>query len=335
MSRNPDEVLLNYGVRPSAITPITIGLINKTYRVEEGVNTYILQKLHKIFDYWTLDNVAMVSRYLRSSGLLAPQPLFTLRGHLGVYIDECWWRLQTYIPGRVFVKAENPDLMREAGSLLGRFHCLMREYKGRSLHRRRRPHDTRKHYRLFLRSLPEEVDGEIRELAEVVKQLPSLYLPVDLPAFITHGDPKISNLIFHPWRNAARALIDFDSCNDQNNVIVELGDAFRSWCASYEEDGQNQFDLEKFSAGWQGYLAGGGQVSETEKMLVPRAIKLIALELASRFLRDYFEDSYFSWDEKKYPSRRAHNLARAKAQINLYRDLAGKERYLEEVIEQE
>jgi hypothetical protein len=56
-------------------------------------------------------------------------------------------------------------------------------------------------------------------------------------------------------------------------------------------------------------------MTEEELKYLPQAIGAIILELAARFLADYFNDNYFGWNPEKYDSRRAHNLARCRGQI--------------------
>jgi hypothetical protein len=65
---------------------------------------------------------------------------------------------------------------------------------------------------------------------------------------------------------------------------------------------------------------------------VAQGIGTITLELAARFLADYFNDNYFGWDPKRYKSRRAHNLARARGQIALFKDLQKKMKQVKKII---
>jgi hypothetical protein len=43
----------------------------------------------------------------------------------------------------------------------------------------------------------------------------------------------------------------------------------------------------------------------------------MCIELAARFAVDAFDGSYFGWDPSRFPSRRAHNLVRARGQLAL------------------
>ena len=51
----------------------------------------------------------------------------------------------------------------------------------------------------------------------------------------------------------------------------------------------------------------------------PVSLETVSLELASRFAADAILDSYFGWDATRFPSRRAHNLVRARGQFSLAR----------------
>ena len=46
-------------------------------------------------------------------------------------------------------------------------------------------------------------------------------------------------------------------------------------------------------------------------------LETVCIELAARFAVDVFDDSYFGWDATRFPSRRAHNLIRARGQLAL------------------
>jgi hypothetical protein len=115
-------------------------------------------------------------------------------------------------------------------------------------------------------------------------------------------------------------------------LAVELGDAFRSWCGFQEDRADNRFRLEIFEAGWRAYRSSASFLTQAEIASVGQGIGLITLELASRFLADYFTDSYFGWDTKRYPSRRAHNLARARGQLALYKDFVAQQESVEAIL---
>ena len=68
--------------------------------------------------------------------------------------------------------------------------------------------------------------------------------------------------------------------------------------------------------------AAGALLTDEEWDELPRGAARIALELCARFLADVVHDRYFRFDEARYPSRPAHNLARARGQLALHRSAA-------------
>ncbi len=327
-----EQVLLNYNLRPQEITPILVGLINETHLVKASEGDFILQKMNAMYDLNTILKVSGVGKFLNARKLLAPLTVQTTKGQWGVEYGGRWWRLVTYIPGRVVEKVGGPAMAFEAGKILGQFHAVMQDYPD-DLLEIRPIHDYVWNWVKFSIVASGKLEPEIELLRKVISDLPQLFLPGGLETSVTHGDPKVSNIIFEKLTDGAVALIDLDGCSRRNNVIVELGDAFRSWCGGYENDDQNRFNLERFRAGWNGYRDGRKEsLTYTEQMSLPRAIKLIILELASRFLLDYFENQYFGWDAQRFSSRRAHNLARARGQVSLYQDFLQKERQVEKIV---
>ncbi len=333
-----EKVLNYYPVNnPRAILEIMVGLINQTYKIDTDEGSFILQKLNPIFTPKSIEDVNAVSQYLKSKELITQEIIKTRNGKLWVEEKKEIWRLMTYIPGEVFTKIENPNIAYEAGKILGQFHHALADFKYNFRHHRIMHHATEKHLKLFLkviRSNEQEMrnNSDIENLKKTILGLSKLLLPKNLRRTITHGDPKISNVIFRAIDRAripitqAIALIDLDDVGDHHSPLIELGDAFRSWCGGYEDDPKNTFNLEKFMAALQGYLEGSSNfLTKKELGLLPQAIKLITLELASRFLRDYFEDCYFGWNPKKYTSRQAHNLARTRGQVALYNDILKKD----------
>ena len=127
-------------------------------------------------------------------------------------------------------------------------------------------------------------------------------------------------------------MVDFDDVGRYANVLYELGSAFRSWCEVQKEE-KSFFSLEYFSAAYSGYTNGSKNfLTDEEKTLIPRAIKIQCFQLASRFARDYFEGSYFRFDPNKYASNKDHSLVRLKECIDLYEEVVKKEKEMLAII---
>jgi Ser/Thr protein kinase RdoA (MazF antagonist) len=113
-------------------------------------------------------------------------------------------------------------------------------------------------------------------------------------------------------------MIDLDTLG-RGYLAYELGDALRSWGNRAGEDQpEADFDAEVLRAVVAGYARTcPTAVSDEEICSAVTGLETVSLELASRFAADAILDSYFGWDATRYPTRRAHNLARARGQFSL------------------
>lgn len=310
-------------VRVTDLKVLSDGLMHKTFKLETVAGTYILQQLHPLLSsVETVRDFMHVTEHLRDRSFFAPLCLRTPRGDVMFRDEDCAYRVYTYVPGQTVTVAPDANRVREAGKIVGKFHQAMQDFSG-TFESSLILHDTREiHTKLseILMSNSAIVTEEIKEMsAFILESLAIHYLPNTLPLRPAHGDLKISNLLFNE-KGEAVSLIDFDTCN-RMMLPIELGDAFRSWCSDAEDDASNTFSLERFQAGWEAYEAESEFILAEERQYVVQGILLITLELAARFMTDYFKDSYFGWDENRYASRRAHNLARSRGQIALYKSL--------------
>jgi Ser/Thr protein kinase RdoA (MazF antagonist) len=337
MSDIPNNIMSAYGLGEAAhVDVIEEGLIHETYKLETEEGDFVLQKLHpKLATNEIATDFANVTDYLAKQQFPAPKMVRTKHGDV-LATDDIGrrWRMQTFIEGETHDVASLSDMVDSAAGMYARFHQVMEDFP-HAFVSQRNAHDTQAIYSDVMSTVESHREttlfSPVERSCEIVEnELPDLFLPVDLPKRVIHGDPKISNVRFQDGE--AAALLDLDTCTRQT-VLVELGDAFRSWCGRTEDDPENIFDVEYFRAGWGGYLKQvDGFLTDRERRLVPQAIATITLELAARFLKDYFEDSYFGWDDESYPSRQAHNLARTKGQIALYLDVKRKMSQLQEVV---
>lgn len=300
------------------VTRITVGLIHETYKLDTRDASYILQKVRPMFANDAVSNdIAAVMTHLRSKGIEAQDFIPNTAGELLTWHHDAAWRVFTYLEGDVVSALDTHERAYQAGRMLGVFHHACRDIP-HTFQATVFSHDTPK----FITRLQEAVVAHqgtelyapvADDAAYILERLPQLVLPGDVPRRVVHGDPKITNIIFKG--DTAVAMIDLDTSN-VSVTLHELGDALRSWCWGEEDDADGTFAVDRYEAALRGYEEGSQDLlTQAERALVPRALELITLELASRFLTDYFVDEYFGWDATRYPTRRAHNLARARGQI--------------------
>jgi Ser/Thr protein kinase RdoA (MazF antagonist) len=226
------------------------------------------------------------------------------------------------VPGETKSKVTAVIEAEQGARALGRFHRAMADID--HVFGSQHPlHDTQSHLDALIAAAGTSEYAHHREsvseeIHRVLRLLPTLMLPAHLPQRVVHGDPKISNILFRG--DEAIGLIDLDTCN-RHTVLVDLGDAVRSWCRDGSEDERQRFHLDRFEAILRGYAAEGPPLTVEEVHHLGGAGRLITLELASRFARDVLEDEYFAFDAERYPDRRAHNRARTRSMLYLADDM--------------
>jgi len=328
------QVLPQFGGWAGAsVARIGSGLINRSYLLTRADGSRaVLQAVSPIFPPDMHGNIAAVTERLAAAGLVTPRLLPTGDGRpYFIAPGGGLWRLLTHIDGVSFDVVGGAEQARAAGELVGRFHAAVDGLDHEFVGMRVGVHDTPRH----LARLDEAVSvhgghrlfGQVRPLADAIRAgaaaLPSL--PA-LPPRICHGDLKFNNILFAgltPLDDArAVCLIDLDTVGPLS-LAFELGDAWRSWCNRAGEDDVNAvLDLEIMEASLRGYVRGlGRDLGADERRALLLGVEWVSLELAARFAADALFESYFGWDEKRFPGRGEHNLVRARGQWSLHETL--------------
>ncbi len=322
-----ESILEAFGWQGHDVQPASSGLINDTYIVvsHDGPHA-VLQCLHPVFAAEVNIDLDAVTAHLATHGLTTPRLIRTLDDGRWVTHEDKTWRAISYIAGRTFDKVPSAEAARSAGALVGQFHRAMADFEHEFVHVRTGVHDTAAHIAKLERLRGEHSLPEVDPLADMI-----LAEAQDLPDFSSlplrpcHGDLKISNILFAQDSMDAICLIDLDT-NAMQYIAYEWGDALRSWCNPHAEDvEQPEVSLDVLSAAIGGYASAAGDLlTADEQESIGLGFMTIPIELAARFCADAYEDSYFGWDTSRYPSRRAHNLARAQSQLKLGQAVRGK-----------
>lgn len=316
-------------LKPLFVNPIPIGLINQTYRVDTETGVYVLQKLHPVFSPNVNADIRAVTSYLDAHRFVTPKLIPTDLGELYVLEHNDCWRLLSYVSGITHHKVTHRNLAYSAGRLVGQFHKTLLNFDYQYQAIRSNVHNTPAYLDRLEDNLTKNSEHRyFKQVSQVAiklindaRQIENLWA---LPARNSHGDLKISNLLFD---NADQAicLLDLDTLGKMP-WAMEMGDAFRSWCNPRGEDQSgSEFDLAIYQAGLSGYQEQVWDLwTETEKNALIDGIKLIPMELCARFLIDIFEDHYWKWDNERFETRAEHNWVRAMGQWTLYEDILRK-----------
>lgn len=336
----PREVRAAYGLAADDASDEIVhmsSLINRTYLVRgdlgEGPRPMVVQRLHPVFAANVHLDIEAVTQHLERRGLETPRILRNKLGALWTLEESATvagqapgvWRAISYIEGVTIHRSSDPAQLGSAAELLGRFHGALFDLQHDFVHLRPL-HDTAQHLQKLRAALASErgqQDEQAGELgAAILEQARGIRIDFsEFPRRVLHGDPKLSNLLFQPQAPLhARCMIDLDTLG-RGFLAYELGDALRSWA---NRAGEDQLDADLDAEALRAILAGYARACPAD---LPSAeigsaidgLETVSLELASRFAADAILDSYFGWDATRYPSRRAHNLVRARGQFSLAR----------------
>jgi Ser/Thr protein kinase RdoA (MazF antagonist) len=260
--------------------------------------------------------------------MVTPRILRTLDGRAWVEHEGRVWRALSWIAGESVHTVPSVEWAEAGGRLVGQFHRAVADFSHEYNFTRAGVHDTAAHLAKLVdregrARATGSTDGEAIELANEILDA-ARHLPVlpELPKRHVHGDLKISNLIFRREPVEGVCLVDLDTVA-RGTLAFELGDAMRSWCNPHGEDTTTvTFDVPIFLAAVRGFRSEADPVvSHVERAAIGTGLQVVCIELAARFAVDVFDDSYFGWDRARFPSRRAHNLVRARGQLALGRSV--------------
>ncbi len=311
------------------------GLMHATYIVDADRGRHVLQRLHpKLSTVEILADFEAVTHHLAAQHFSAPCLVHTREGErVVVDAENRWWRLATWVPGETKNKVQSTLEAEQGARALGRFHRAIAQIE-HDFGSQHPLHDTRSHLSALIKAVENPAYAPHlatvqAEVDRILALLPTLIFPDELPQRVVHGDPKISNILFRG--DEAIGLIDLDTCN-RHTILVDLGDAVRSWCRDGGEDERQKFQIDRFEAILRGYAAEGPPLTPAEIEHLGAAGRLITMELASRFARDVLEDEYFAFDAERYPNRRAHNQARTRSMLYLADDMLAHRSAIESLV---
>jgi len=297
------------------------GIMNTTWRIrtddDETEGKFVLQKLNQMMGKKSMKDYQAVQQYLASHDFVTPRLLDAKDGNSYVEKDGRLWRMFEYIQ-HDYVDVADEGIAYKSGVALGKLHRLLADFNYNPHFKIEGFHDTWQIMSDLVSAFKD--DSHVNKSALVQDEFDFITahiyrhcLSKDVPKSLVHGDPKINNILFS--QNDVVGMIDFDYMM-VTSPLVDLGDALRSWSLTKPFG----YDATRFNAGLEGYCS---ENCFYDVKTAKNAMGLITLELAARFLTDYFQTEHFKWDDINYDSAEEHNLERAQNYILYYKNFMG------------
>ncbi|MEW5725194.1 MAG: phosphotransferase [Thermodesulfobacteriota bacterium] len=314
--------------RADRLVHLSAGRVNLTFLVESSGERFILQRLHPVFglDGAVAENAAAAAAALTRTGLAAPLVVPAKDGRPFAEEDGIW-RLVVHLPGRTY-----SERTVWAGAECGRYLGLVHRALGQDPpplkplppadYGRETPWPAEAWERLITAYSTHPDFGPAAAALELGRDLVAKWPVISIETKgPVHGDPKLENFLFDQ-AGKALAVIDLDTVQI-GSLAWDLADGLRSWAGRREADDTVVLDRDIIAAGVRSYHKHGPRLSPGEWRTLPAAVGAKALNLAFRYLRDSFEQSYFAWDRIHYPSPAAQNRSRGRGLLALAGRLSG------------
>ena len=336
-------VLEAWGIDPPNVRQLTDGHINQTFLLNMGDHRLILQKVNPIFGTEVHSDIQAVIKQLDQFKIPVPRLVRTKKKKLFFTDGQgAHWRLLTFLPGVTVDRLASTRQATNVGVMVGALHAALFHWDYEYQNTRTGVHDTSAHRKAIENTIGAKRSHRLLSRVEpLYKQVSQRFGQLEdlskLPRRHAHGDLKVTNIRFD-GRDETRVagILDLDTFAKMP-LIFEMGDAFRSWCNTKTEDDEGAtFDAAIFSHGARGWwsILKEAEVEATEVKDLVSGIEWITLELATRFLRDALEESYFGWDDSQFRRSGEHQLKRAMGQIALAQSISEQKTTLEQLWQQ-
>ena len=347
------EILKKYGMEGPQVfvQPITNGLINKTWKVIDGEEQYVLQRINDhVFKQpqEIAKNIAMIADYLeqKTPSYLFPALIKTKNGDQLVYDEAAgWYRLFRFVKGSHTIHTVlSPNQAFEAASQFGRFTRLLSGFDALKLYTTIPDfHNLSLRYQQFETAINHGNKERIKQSKQLIEEIRAHYYIVVafeklkhnsfIKKRVTHHDTKISNVLFDAYDKGI-CVIDLDTVMP-GYFISDLGDMMRTYLSPAGEEEKDISLIEIRDDFFRAIISGyakemGDELNEEERKLIFFSGLFLTYMQALRFLTDHLNnDIYYG------ASYEDQNLVRAGNQIQLLKKLEEKRTVLEKIITEE
>lgn len=300
-----------------SIIKLTKGSINQTYKLTINNNKYILQKINnQIFNKNVIVDMINIIEYLKN--YLNTPTLLKCDEKYYIKYNDYIYRIYNYIDGDDIDKTKiNNNEIYKLGEYLYNYHNYLKNCNYIPKHHIEGFHNT-KNYINKISSLLDHYDSDIKiNITDMIYFYDNNYDNLFNDKQLIHADTRIENILYN---KGEFILIDYDTIMI-GSIYIDIGDLCRSLFTNLE-DNSIKYNKELHINFIKGYYNDKLAIDyNTFENKCINATLIICLELSIRFYIDYIEDYYFGYDEKKYLSRKDHNLNRANISYNLFKDI--------------
>lgn len=350
---------------PINIEICSSGHINKTYAItyktkEEEQKKYILQYVNtKVFPNLPelMTNIKKITKYMNQKAIekggntdrLTITMIDTIDQNPNSIYNENW-RMEEFIDNtKTYLTTESMEILEEAGKAAGKFQKNLDGFPADELYEIiPKFHYTPNRVNQLKEALSsKENNAKRKERFELAQDainfltdenrinktniITSKLQSKEIPLRVTHNDTKLSNILFDKNTDKAVCLIDLDTVMP-GAIAYDFGEGLRTGIATAKEDEQDiskiYVDISRFEAYTKGFLSEVKDIITKEELeMLPLGVWMMTYENAIRFLADYLNgDTYFNVEKEN------HNLIRAKAQMELLKQIEEKENEMKGVI---
>ena len=239
--------------------------------------------------------------------------------------------------------AETPAQIYEGARAFGRFLFHLADFPAHTLH----PtiphfHDVIMRLQQLQEAVRQDPQGRVKEaqaeidysfqITEIMERIQKAGERGEIPLRVTHNDTKFNNVLLDE-AGRGRCVIDLETVMP-GYVHYDFGDGIRTTVTTAEEDEADLskiiVDLERFQAFAQGFLEETRDIlSPAELQYLPLAGPLLSYLMGIRFLADFLRgDSYYKIHFE------GQNLQRARAQLQLTKNLLAQQEALQDILKQ-
>lgn len=168
--------------------------------------------------------------YLLKNGFPAPKPIIKKNGQRVINWENHFGYLKEYIQGKLIL---NPNLkqVQKFGETVGWLHNLTENYK--TQYQRKHIWDLEETKKWFYQDKKKILNSNFKKadkfIAKFEKEINFIFFPSELPKGIIHEDLRKQHIL---WQDdKIICVLDFDRCY-YGFLILDLGQAIRSWCFS-------------------------------------------------------------------------------------------------------